>query len=767
MSATNAICEICNKKFNYMDELIDHYLDSKIHHISNLNMNLKNKTMREILNLKTVSDSTEISNSTVLSQPSHIIIQSANNNNKIIEATDIKIQESNHVSEKIVRKCDICFVEVDNSYQKYVLHALKEHNPDVAKCYVNDSYILEAILKGGVFKNKSCDICDREISRDVYDYIIHIKKSHSELINVSLKKHIPDKFVISMLLNKNCYSNSSFIIFCECGDSVEVEDYKEHVLLHKMESQAFKNFYGSEQTINNKMTNINTQNNYANINSHNLNPIIKKSSNKCGDVIVNTVEQYNVQPKIFNKITKINDENPDESKNLKIFFCPICETEMPMEILDEHGLLHIYYLSKQQGAKISTTFLCKLCGKNVDLKEFKNHILIHNQEKFKNSSNLNPGHVINKISPNQNNFFNPYKNDDTSYKYNYNTNFFESICSEFKNSINLNSYSNEETSKIINNNKIQNSILSFEKLDDMKKLQDQIEDLDTKLEKLKQILSNYEKEHLDLRITINKKFTGNDFKMSNIEQEMKKLSELEKQINETKIRMDELNKAKDGYNQKFLKYDKEFNKLKLEYAMKNKSQVDFALPSTWTPQIENVVLIDLNKNSKEFSNLRDMFIKTLPNAQIKQITRIQNVELWMNFCFAKYQLSKKGNSTTKLLFHGTRETDPSVIYEGKEEGFDMRYANSGLYGSGIYFHERAAYSDGYKFKTKFSTNCMFIAEVLIGETFESQQNNSLKFPPYKDEKNKIRYDSVKANNDGIYIIYNNMRAYPSYMIKYI
>ena len=42
----------------------------------------------------------------------------------------------------ITRKCDICFLDVDPSYKKYVIHILQIHNPIAAKDYVTDKYIL-------------------------------------------------------------------------------------------------------------------------------------------------------------------------------------------------------------------------------------------------------------------------------------------------------------------------------------------------------------------------------------------------------------------------------------------------------------------------------------------------------------------------------------------------------------------------------------------------------------------------------------------------
>lgn len=62
----------------------------------------------------------------------------------------------------------------------------------------------------------------------------------------------------------------------------------------------------------------------------------------------------------------------------------------------------------------------------------------------------------------------------------------------------------------------------------------------------------------------------------------------------------------------------------------------------------------------------------MPGARILKVERIQNRKLWKNFQFEKKKLEEKGDSTVKWLFHGTRATNPEVIYRGSEEGFDFR-----------------------------------------------------------------------------------------------
>ena len=73
------------------------------------------------------------------------------------------------------------------------------------------------------------------------------------------------------------------------------------------------------------------------------------------------------------------------------------------------------------------------------------------------------------------------------------------------------------------------------------------------------------------------------------------------------------------------------------------------------------------------------------------------------------------------LFHGTRNTDPKLIYEDRQDCFNINYSGeNNLLGKGIYFAAKPEYSVGYSFKNKdkgiFSsdTKSMFYCEVIVG-----------------------------------------------------
>mmetsp|Transcript_34063 Transcript_34063/g.33258 ORF Transcript_34063/g.33258 Transcript_34063/m.33258 type:complete len:89 (-) Transcript_34063:130-396(-) len=84
----------------------------------------------------------------------------------------------------------------------------------------------------------------------------------------------------------------------------------------------------------------------------------------------------------------------------------------------------------------------------------------------------------------------------------------------------------------------------------------------------------------------------------------------------------------------------------------------------------------------------------------------------------------------KHLFHGSRGTNPKTIYE-TEDGLDIRFANSGALGQGIYFANNAAYSSTYAFPTNSNNEKqMFLCLVLVGESVH-QNGGGIRIPPLK------------------------------------
>ena len=120
---------------------------------------------------------------------------------------------------------------------------------------------------------------------------------------------------------------------------------------------------------------------------------------------------------------------------------------------------------------------------------------------------------------------------------------------------------------------------------------------------------------------------------------------------------------------------------------------------------------------------------------------------------------------------------PKIIYGSEnsksrgEVGFDMRYSNQGMWGVGIYFAENASYSNGYAYDNRDGSKSFFYAKVAIGQSVPLPSDNKLRVPPLKSTTNgklEESYDSIQGytGNSNIFIIYENSRAYPQYLITY-
>ena len=132
-------------------------------------------------------------------------------------------------------------------------------------------------------------------------------------------------------------------------------------------------------------------------------------------------------------------------------------------------------------------------------------------------------------------------------------------------------------------------------------------------------------------------------------------------------------------------------------------------------------------------------------------------------------MKEKNNGTIneKELFHGTRGTSPEKIYADEEEGFDMRFSRSGMWGQGNYFAEKASYSNNYAYRHPNGTRQFFLAKVLTGDSIQLEFNTKLRMPPVK--KGNIKYDTVNGITCEcrVYISYSNDKAYPFYLITYM
>ena len=203
------------------------------------------------------------------------------------------------------------------------------------------------------------------------------------------------------------------------------------------------------------------------------------------------------------------------------------------------------------------------------------------------------------------------------------------------------------------------------------------------------------------------------------------------------------------------------------------SAEEVSRPPEWELDDSPVSLKEVSPTSIEFSKVLSLMRLTLPNVRIIKLERIQNEWLWTRYSQNRKLIKKKNQGTAQELdlFHGTGSNPPHCIYTG-EEGFDMRFSAQGMWGTGNYFAVNANYSHDYAYRIGRSYQ-MFLVKVLVGASYSCQSNPSLRMPPEKPSKTTAlfgieRYDSVSGVTNGskVYIIYDNLKAYPFYLITY-
>ena len=100
----------------------------------------------------------------------------------------------------------------------------------------------------------------------------------------------------------------------------------------------------------------------------------------------------------------------------------------------------------------------------------------------------------------------------------------------------------------------------------------------------------------------------------------------------------------------------------------------------------------------------------------------------------------------------------------------MRFGNSCcLWGRGLYFAEESSYSaSGYSHCTNDNKFQLLVCRVLVGEFYDYGTSTQKLTHPPKKPNSKENYDSVKGITGGVpvYIVYNNGRCLPEYLITY-
>ncbi|CAF3636991.1 unnamed protein product [Rotaria sp. Silwood1] len=184
----------------------------------------------------------------------------------------------------------------------------------------------------------------------------------------------------------------------------------------------------------------------------------------------------------------------------------------------------------------------------------------------------------------------------------------------------------------------------------------------------------------------------------------------------------------------------------------------YQLPSTWEKSKEQKIRFRLSTRTNEYASLASNFDQAMKEnyTQIIKIERIQNERWYMQYLAHKEDFEKRLNMDTETsLYHGCSEQAAHSI---SEDCFNRSFAGAHetIYGVGVYFSSKAAYSHKYTETNANGERCMFIARVLIGKT--TKGNSSMKTRP-------LGFDSTTDGNH-IFVIYHDAQAYAEYLITY-
>ena len=179
--------------------------------------------------------------------------------------------------------------------------------------------------------------------------------------------------------------------------------------------------------------------------------------------------------------------------------------------------------------------------------------------------------------------------------------------------------------------------------------------------------------------------------------------------------------------------------------------------------------VKLETGDEEFKAIARCFQNSMPYWNILSIEKVFNPNSWNSFK-EKLILESNRNPVSCLsvcsLFHGSGDTSPQFIINDPE-GFNMRFAQRGLWGRGLYFATNCSYSHKFTHVVRENVFSVFVATVFVGYVKEMNEDRNITTPPIRPN-GRDRYHSVQGRKHGevIHIIYKNCMAYPSHLITY-
>lgn len=205
--------------------------------------------------------------------------------------------------------------------------------------------------------------------------------------------------------------------------------------------------------------------------------------------------------------------------------------------------------------------------------------------------------------------------------------------------------------------------------------------------------------------------------------------------------------------------------------------------STGMAGMDQEKLFAVPKSSAEYRKVAELFLKTLPNATVDGVERIENGVLQELFVaqagIMQKQLNMSARTTDrraaatppiilKELFHGTKAVE-SIVNSTDGNGFLPLLAGTetgAIWGHGTYFARDAKYSDSYARCLPSGKKQMLLVDVLVGR--HTQGAKGMKTCPQVPGEGYNRFNSLVDNVErpSIYVVQHSHQAYPKYLITY-
>jgi len=207
---------------------------------------------------------------------------------------------------------------------------------------------------------------------------------------------------------------------------------------------------------------------------------------------------------------------------------------------------------------------------------------------------------------------------------------------------------------------------------------------------------------------------------------------------------------------------KDLELFKLYLSQVSNHEKEYLYPKYWDFSItEAYSETTVDSSSEEFKEIAKLFHSGFAGTEVSKLTRIQNYELYNNYIetmCSKTEVGPNLSNFRKLLFHGTRMNNPSLIYKDSKIGFELEKGNHNCrYGRGIYFGGTSLTSHTYAYTTGPGKFQMLIADVYTGAIHRKLSGSSFL---------ALNSDQDSLHSGDMYVLYKNHQCYPLYLVDY-